>query len=123
MLISDAADSALSRLYDKLVLDEHYANLYGPAAAAETEKAGLSDTSLGQVGAGDTAGRVEQGVAVLRGVCEHMADECLRGLVVRLFEFLGLPWKLVVEIQAILNMKLVVSTLSFRTEAVKTKTI
>ncbi|XP_043195527.1 uncharacterized protein LOC122366924 [Amphibalanus amphitrite] len=30
--------SNLARLYDKLVLDEHYANLYGPAAVLETQK-------------------------------------------------------------------------------------
>ena len=44
LLISDNLDSSLARLYDKLVLDEHYANLYGPAAAAETKKVDISST-------------------------------------------------------------------------------
>ena len=44
LLISDSLDSSLARLYDKLVLDEHYANLYGPAAAAETKKVDISAT-------------------------------------------------------------------------------
>ncbi|XP_037077442.1 Na(+)/H(+) exchanger beta-like, partial [Pollicipes pollicipes] len=43
LLISDSLDSSLARLYDKLVLDEHFANLYGPAAAVETEKGGMAD--------------------------------------------------------------------------------
>ncbi|XP_037077775.1 Na(+)/H(+) exchanger beta-like [Pollicipes pollicipes] len=37
-LVHTAPMSALARLYDKLVLDEHYANLYGPAAVLETQK-------------------------------------------------------------------------------------
>ena len=45
LLISDSLDSSLARLYDKLVLDEHYANLYGPAAAAETKKVDITATA------------------------------------------------------------------------------
>ena len=37
-LVHTAPMSNLARLYDKLVLDEHYANLYGPAAVLETQK-------------------------------------------------------------------------------------
>ena len=37
-LVNAAPMSNLARLYDKLVLDEHYANLYGPAAVLETQK-------------------------------------------------------------------------------------
>ena len=50
LLISDNLDSSLARLYDKLVLDEHYANLYGPAAAAETKKIDIS--AAGEVSVG-----------------------------------------------------------------------
>ena len=37
-LVNAAPMSNLARLYDKLVLDEHYANLYGPAAVLETQR-------------------------------------------------------------------------------------
>ncbi|XP_043201773.1 sodium/hydrogen exchanger 2-like isoform X2 [Amphibalanus amphitrite] len=47
LLISDSLDSSLARLYDKLVLDEHYANLYGPAAAAETKKVDIVGSGEG----------------------------------------------------------------------------
>lgn len=38
LLVHTEPVSALARLYDKIVLDEHYANLYGPAAVLETQK-------------------------------------------------------------------------------------